>query len=80
MRREYFHPRGLLGGLSGKRICLPTQKETQEMQVRSLSQEDALEEEMASDTSILTVHAVTKSLIQLSDKTATKHLHVESKI
>ena len=53
MRGEYFHPRGLPGGLSGKRICLPTQEETQEMQVRSLSQEDALEEEMATWSSVL---------------------------
>ena len=38
--------------LSGERICLPMQ-ETQEMWVRSLGQEDPLEEEMATHSSIL---------------------------
>ena len=41
----------------------------QEMQVQSLGQEDALEEEMATHSSILqaTVHEVTKSQTRLSD-------------
>ena len=64
-------------GLSSKN---KTHLPKQEMQVWSLSWEDPMEKEMASDTSILTVHAVTKSLTQLGDKTATKLLHVESKI
>ena len=37
---------GFSGGVSGKRTRLPMQ-ETQEMRVRSLGGEDALEEEMA---------------------------------
>ena len=36
-----------------KRICMPMQ-ETQEMWVQSLDQEDALEQEMATHSSILT--------------------------
>ena len=59
-----------------KEICLPMQ----ETRVRALDWEDALEEEMATHSSILvweipwrertwwaTVHRVTKSRIQLSD-------------
>ena len=42
----------LLRWLSSERICLPIQK-TQEAQVRSLGQEDPLEEEMATHSSIL---------------------------
>ena len=37
---------------SGSRICLPTQ-ETQETQIQSLGQEDPLEKEMATHSSIL---------------------------
>ena len=36
-----------------KRICLLMQETTQEMRVRSLGQEDPLEEEMATHSSIL---------------------------
>ena len=41
--------RGLPGDSCGKRICLPMQ----EMQVQSLGQDDPLEEEMATHSSIL---------------------------
>ena len=40
------------GGVSGKEIPLPVQK-TQKMQVRSLGQEDPLEEGMATHSSVL---------------------------
>ena len=43
---------GLPRWLSGKRICL-TKQESQEKWVRSLGQEDALEEELATHTSFL---------------------------
>ena len=71
--------------LSGKRIQLPIQ-EMQETQVRSLDQEDPLEEGMATHSNILawriprdrgawqaTVHWVTKSWTRLSDYTHTQH-------
>ena len=44
----YIFPSGSVG----KRICLPMQ-ETQEMQVRFLSWDDPLEEEMATHSSVL---------------------------
>ena len=43
---------GLSWGLSGKRLCLPIQ-ETRDMCVWSLGQEDPLEEEMATHSSVL---------------------------
>ena len=62
-----------------QRICLPVQ-DTQEMGIRSLGQEEPLEEGMATHSSILawrnpmdrgawqaTVHGVAKSWTQLSD-------------
>ena len=45
-------PLGLPRWLSGQRICLPVQ-EMQETWVRSLGQEDPLEEEMATHSSSL---------------------------
>ena len=55
---------GLPQWLSGKESAA-----MQEMQVQSLGQEDALEEEMATHFSILpaAVHEITKSQTQLSD-------------
>ena len=43
---------GFSGGTSGKRTCLPMQ-EMREMGVRSLGQEDLLEEEVETHSSIL---------------------------
>ena len=43
---------GVPGGISGKRTCLPMQ-EMKEMLIRSLDQEDAQEEGMATHSSIL---------------------------
>ena len=76
---------GFPGG-SRQRICLPVQ-ETQEMHVQSLGQEDPLEEEMATHSSILAwenpmdrgacwdmFRGVTKSRTQLS---VWAHTHVK---
>ena len=52
IRRVMCNIMGFPGGTSGKRTCLPM-KETRETQVQSLGQEDPLEEEMATHSSIL---------------------------
>ena len=57
---------GFSGGTSGKRTCLPMQ-EMREMGVQSLGQEDLLEEEMATHSSILAWRSPwTRSLVGCS--------------